>query len=169
MCSFHSFHLRFTVVLFHTFCFAYCVCIAYHGRVPAAGSMTPSSSVCFLSWDWGACYALWASRCDLRDVGWGDPEFPQRDEDFLHPSRAPCICDFSVFGVASIHARLNRQHISCCNSHRADLSAAMMWFFCFLFGALFCFCLVWAFCGFCLVVLLCFVWSPSHRDNLDCV
>ena len=74
-------------------------------------------------------------------LAWGDPGFPQR-ENFLHPSRAPCICDFFVFGVASIHARLNCEHISCCNSHRADLSISDVGFLLFS---------VWCCCRFCFV------------------
>ena len=34
---FHSSHLRFTLVLFHSLFHLICACTAYHGRVPAAG------------------------------------------------------------------------------------------------------------------------------------
>ena len=82
----------------------------------------------------------------------------QRGEDFLHPSQAPCICVFAVFGVASIHARLNRQRISCWNSYRAVLSIAMMWVFAG-FGLAFLFCFVlWV-----LWFFVCFSSCGCHR------
>ena len=51
------------------------------------------------------------------------------------------VVNVSVLGVVSIHARLNHQHISCWNSHRAVLSTAIMWFFLFGFLVLFLLCL----------------------------
>ena len=38
----------------------------------------------------------------------GTPDFRNVVRTFLHPSHAPCFCVFAVFGVASMHARLNR-------------------------------------------------------------
>ena len=35
--------------------------IVHHGRVPAAGLMSLFNAWWHLSWDWGACCALWAS------------------------------------------------------------------------------------------------------------
>ena len=49
----------------------------------------------------------------------GTPDFRNVVRSFLHPSQAPCFCGFAVFGVASMYARLNRQHIS--KSHRLVL------------------------------------------------
>ena len=103
----------------------------------------------------------------------GTPGFRNALMAFLHPSRAPCNCD--VFGsvFVSMHARLNLQHISCCNSHRADLSIATMRIFlgfCLVFLFCFCFCCVLCFCGFCLLVLCVFlcVVAIAHGQYLDC-
>ena len=69
-----TFHLRFTLgpfslhFLFGSLTTAGClllVCILIHCTVSTHVSE-------------GACHALWASRCDLRDPGWGDPGFPHR-------------------------------------------------------------------------------------------
>ena len=167
--SFHSFHLRFTVVLFHPF-FSLNLCLHC---IPRQGACCWSIDSLMLRMV--AILGLWcllcpvASRCDLQDPGWGDPGFPQRAVCFFAPFPTPCRGDVSVLGVVSIHARLNRQHISCWNSHRAVWSSAIMLFF--LFGCLVLFLL---FLGsfvvpVCFSLFFCFLVIASHFGYLDCV
>ena len=102
----------------------------------------------------------------------GTPGFRNALMTFLHPSRAPCSCVFSGFGVVSRHARLSCQHISCCNSHRADLSIEMMWVFPgFCLGSCFALLLFW----FVLLWFLFVLWvvlrvvTIAYGQYLDCV
>ena len=78
----------------------------------------------------------------------------------MHPSRAPCSRDFFVLGVVSIHARQSSA-LSCCNSHRANLSAAMMWFFSFFWFVFVLFLLGLVF--FVVSALLFCLFSGGHR------
>ena len=74
------------VVLSHTFCFA--SSFALHttaGCLLLVQCLFHVRMIQWLSWDWGACCALWTSRCNLRDPGWGDPGFPQRVDGLFAP------------------------------------------------------------------------------------
>ena len=149
------FHLRFILGLFHF--------ISLFGSLTTAGCLL---LVCILIHctvsthvNEGACYALWASRCDLRDPGWGDPGFPRRWSCllFLHLLRALAVMFWTR--VCFLQDRIHR-HTSCCNLTRAHMSITTVFlccFFCWFAGPLF--------------VVLFFVpgWSPSHMDYLDCV
>ena len=61
----------------------------------------------------GACYALWASRCDLRDPRWGNPGFPAMLVlfVFLHLLRDLAV----MFRNRLFFARSIHRHTSCCN------------------------------------------------------
>ena len=123
-------------------------------------------------WDEGACCALWASRCDFRDPGWGDPGFSQREVLFLHLPRANLWLCLFWFLLALLDGPRSFQHISCCvNLHRALLSNMTM-FSCFLccgfccwFFLLFWFWVLWWFFLFFGVGLPGIV----HGQTLDCV
>ena len=168
----HSFHLRFTVVLSHAFLHDLLHC-------------SPRQGACCWSNVFYVAYVSYPGigmpvvPCGRRVVisgmlAGGTPNFRNALMAFLHPSRAPCNCDVFRSVFVSMHARLNLQHISCCNSHRADLSIATMRFFlgfCLVFLFCFCFCCVLCFCGFCLLVLCVFlcVVAIAHGQYLDCV
>ena len=127
-----------------------------------------NSLVCIAQshWDEGACCALWASRCDFRDPGWGDPGFPQRDVLFLHLPRAPCDCDVFVF-VCFTPLR-KAQFFStqaAFNLHRAILSN-MTLFSCSL-CCVFCFLLFVFVCGVRGCLFVCFSVLCCLASSMD--
>ena len=60
-------------------------------------------------WDEGACCALWASRCDFRDPGWGDPGF--RNVMCCFCTFPGPICDCVCFGSCLFYL-MARAHFS---------------------------------------------------------
>ena len=104
----------------------FCLGMVHHGRVPAAALHPNSYCTARSHWDEGACYALWASRCDLRDPGWGDPGFSQRDVLFFVSSPGSCkvmcwVCVCFTQGlIFSTQAAVIRRELIC-------LSAILHW------------------------------------------
>ena len=117
-----AFHLRFTLV--HV---SHHVSFHFFGRYTTAGCLLLVFHPEFIglhraiSLDEGACCALWASRCDFWDPGWGDPGFPQRDVLLLHLLRASVTVMFS--GLFVLHkAPISSAHKLLFNLHRPILS-----------------------------------------------
>ena len=145
-------HLRLTFFVFH---------LVFFGLLPTAGCL-PLGCILIRARPYYALevtYALWASLCDLRDPGWGDPGFWHCWSFvvfYVHRDLAVWSdWMFLCFLQDPIHILLSLAHKLPCLRYCTSITTGCFRCFCFVFV---CFCLV-----FCFFVWL-FFWVVFFRS-----